>query len=129
MAGLERKLRDTGRTAPAAVLEVEMGVRSSSGWSASAQRRNQRTHCKVRLRVEPEGEALFEAQVSAKIREPYLENETVEVRYDPADHGKIVMPIDEDGQPTVVDRSASAASSGGGDVELDAEKAKILRDQ
>jgi hypothetical protein len=92
----ENKLRDgTGKPAQATILEAKKGrFAISSGGNAAEQVASAHINWKLKLRVEPEGEAAFEAEV----KEGYAEmgmgpqvGSKIAVLYNPDDHSSVVV--------------------------------------
>jgi hypothetical protein len=109
---LEKKLRDGGgKTAPAQITEAKPGhMAISSGGDAAQQVASAHVNWRLKLRVTPDGEAAFDAEV----KEPYPEmgggpsvGSTVGVLYDPNDHSKLVVDHSAAGQATMLAGSMS----------------------
>jgi hypothetical protein len=109
---LEKKLRDGGgKTAPAQITEAKPGhMAISSGGDAAQQVASAHVNWKLTLRVTPDGEAAFDAEV----KEPYPEmgggpsvGSTVGVLYDPNDHSKLVVDHSAKGQGAMLAGSMS----------------------
>jgi hypothetical protein len=78
------------------VLEVKRWSSSGGVNVAPGQTGSFTDHCKLRLRVEPEGEPGFEVTIHHEFRESRgeavpMEGWTVGVLYDPSDHSKVVL--------------------------------------
>ncbi len=104
---LEKKLREGGgKTAPAQITATKKGkVAISTGGDAAQQAASAHVNWKLTLRVTPDNEAPFEAEV----KEPYPEmgggpsvGDTIGVLYDPNDHSKLVVDHGEEGLVTQV---------------------------
>lgn len=104
---LEQKLREGGgKTAPAQVTAAKKGKFAiSTGNDAAQQVASAHVNWKLTLRVTPDNEASFAAEVT----EPYPElgsrpavGDTVGVLYDPDDHSKVVVDHSSEGQATEV---------------------------
>ena len=60
----EKKLRESGKSAPATIVEAKKGrFAISSGGDAAQQVANAHINWKLKLRVTPDGEAPFDAEV------------------------------------------------------------------
>jgi hypothetical protein len=90
---LESRLRERGRRAPAEILECSVSATISDGMNLAAR---VQAVCKLRLRVEPPGEAPFEAEVKQRFGQFAIPapGTRVEALYDPDDHGKLVVEAD-----------------------------------
>jgi hypothetical protein len=132
---LEKQLRNGGgKTASATVTAAKKGKFAiSSGGDAAQQVASAHVNWKVTLRVTPDNEAPFEAQV----KEPYPEmgggpsvGETVGVLYDPNDHSKLVIDHSSTGLATGIasrmsDRARAAMEQVGGESAQDLMKEAI----
>jgi hypothetical protein len=87
----ENKLRENGRAATATVVAVKRGhIGESSGQAYGGQNSTINYHFTVR--IEPDGEVPFEAEVSDRIllsNSPTGVGGTIAVLYDPDDHSKV----------------------------------------
>lgn len=99
---LERKLKEQGGSrAWATVLESEHQWTSTGGVNkALGQAGSFTIHQKIKLRVEPEGEPTFEATVQQVFNDAHgwpvpKEGYSVTVIYDPNDHSKLVIDVDQ----------------------------------
>jgi hypothetical protein len=90
---LEAQLRDRGRRAPAEVLECSVSATISDGSNLAM---TVQAVCKLRVRVEPPGEAPFETEVKQRFGQFAIPSPgtRVEVLYDPEDRGKVVVASD-----------------------------------
>ncbi len=84
------------RTAWATVLEAKTWSSSGGLNVAPGQAGSFTDHCKLRLRVEPEDDPVFEVTIHQEFREARgeavpIEGWKVGVTYDPADHSKVVL--------------------------------------
>ena len=93
---LERKLRKHGRRAPSVVLVAKRTHFTEAYGNAGEQRRL----WKLRVRVEPEGEAPFEADVEDMLWQTWepAPGAHFPVLFDPSDHGKVVVDHSEEGE-------------------------------
>jgi len=102
---LEKKLRESGgKTATAEITTAKAGKMAiSTGNDAAQQAASAHVNWKLTLRVTPDGESPFEAEVKA----PYPEMgggpsvaDTIGVLYDPNDHTKLVVDHSTQGVAT-----------------------------
>lgn len=112
---LEKKLRaGEGKAAPAQITEAKPGhMAISSGGDAAQQVASAHVNWRLKLRVTPDGEAAFDAEV----KEPYPEmgggpsvGSTIGVLYDPNDHSKVVVDHSAAGQATMVAGTMSSTA-------------------
>ena len=99
---LERRLRQSGRKAQADVVSVRPGRAIEHGDAVIPG--NVELEWKLELRVRPEGEEVFSAEVTARSRQlPHVATgQVVTVLYDPDDHRSVVV----DSQAAEQDRDA-----------------------
>jgi hypothetical protein len=83
---LERKLRKNGKAAAATVLSSRSGSSGGNLGSTGAK-----SHCKLTVSVQPDGEPAFEATVDGWLVNVPKEGALVPVLYDPADHQRVVI--------------------------------------
>jgi Short C-terminal domain len=94
----EKKLRESGKSAQATIVEAKKGrFAISSGGNAAEQVATAHVNWKLKLHVTPDGEAAFDAEV----KEGYAQmgmgptvGSTINVLYDPNDHSKVVVDHD-----------------------------------
>jgi hypothetical protein len=113
---LERKLKEQGgKQAWATVLESKKQGASTGGFNvAPGQAGSITIHRELRLRVEPGGEAPFEATVKQVFNDSHgwhipEEGWSVTVTYDPNDHSKVVIDLDKMPVRPGVDRDETIA--------------------
>jgi hypothetical protein len=93
---LERQLRKNGKTAIATVLECRQ-----TSWSETRGNPglvgNTKVECKLKLRVEPDGESPFEAATDALFGQFSIPTEGMPLRvlYDPSNHKKVAIDHSE----------------------------------
>ena len=90
-ARLERKLRQSGRTAPADVVSVRPGRSIEHGDPVVPG--NVETEWRLELLVRPDGEEAFRADVTARSRQlpRVAAGQVLTVLYDPDDHRSVVV--------------------------------------
>jgi hypothetical protein len=102
---LEKKLRESGgKAAPAEITAAKKGMMAiSTGNDAAQQAASAHVNWKLTLRVTPDSESPFEAEV----KEPYPEmgggpsvGDVIGVLYDPNDHTKLVIDHSTEGIAT-----------------------------
>lgn len=105
---LERKLRKTGKAALATVTACDRT--HSMNESVAGGVGEPKTLCKLQLRVEPDGEPVFEASTNAWMMgtKGAYEGMVVPVLYDPSDHGKVVVDQSEEAWKPADRRNADA---------------------
>lgn len=132
---LEKDLRESGgKVAPAQITAAERGKFAiSTGGDAAQQAASAHVNYKLTLRVTPDSEAPFDAEV----KEPYPEmssgpsvGDTIGVLYDPNDHSKLVVDHSSEGKATEVlsrtsDRMQAAMAQVGGESAHDMMKEAI----
>ena len=132
---LEKKLREGGgRAAPAEITAAKKGVMAiSTGNDAAQQAASAHVNWKLTLRVTPDRETPFEAEV----KEPYPEmsggpsvGDVIGVLYDPNDHSRLVIDHSSEGIATtalshVGDRTQAAMAQVGGESAHDMMKEAI----
>jgi hypothetical protein len=132
---LEKNLRESGgKTAPAEITATKKGMMAiSSGGDAAQLAASAHVNWKLTLRVTPDNETPFEAEV----KEPYPEmgggpsvGDTIGVLYDPNDHSKLVVDHSSEGIATTVvshmsDRAQAAMAQVGGESAQDMMKEAI----
>lgn len=114
---LEGKLREQGGSkAWATVLESKQQWASSGGTNkVSGQAGSFTIHQKLKLRVEPEAQDPFEVTLKQVFNDAHgqhipQEGWSVKVIYDPSDHSRVVIDLDEMFvRPGVADRDAAVA--------------------
>jgi hypothetical protein len=92
---LERKLREHGKAALAAVLSARVrvpGVTLTTRINLGPRRQETGPILwKMTVRVEPDGEPAFDAKISAWLKDEGYERSVVPVLYDPFDHRKVMF--------------------------------------
>jgi hypothetical protein len=114
---LERKLRESGRTAPATVLECHGTMTITQGNEMIVS--NTQVVCKLRLQVAPPGEPTFEAETSARFGQFGIPSRgaVLQVLYDPEDHDKVVVDDSPEAQMQVATSNQIATFRAmGGDI-------------
>jgi Short C-terminal domain len=115
---LEAELSERGRRAPAEVLDTVVSGSISTGELAMQTK----AICKLRLRIEPPGEAPFEADVKQQFGQFAIPTPgmRVEALYDPEDRDKIVVATDSPAgtavPTTVIDLRSGAGGAQVGDI-------------
>jgi hypothetical protein len=98
---LEKKLRENGRAARAEIISMRTEGRGNKATAFGATDDDLTkawTNCWLHLRVLPEGEPPFEAEVRTRLNTFKSQGDTVPVLYDPNDHDKVFVDYEADAQ-------------------------------